>query len=318
MRVGVIGAGAMGENHVRVYASIPGYCTLSGIYDADMKRAQSIAGKYQTTAYGSLYELLDVVDAVSIAVPTPVHYEIGLACLAKGVHMLMEKPLASSLAEGRELIRRSSEAGIKLQVGHIELYNSTIKALCKILEGEEVIALDIHRMSPYELRWKHVNVVEDLMIHDIYILHYLLRSRTSAVQAMGYLEQNTIRHAAALLRMENGLMAQVTASYITEEKVRMVRIVTRSAFIQADLLDKKIIVTRSTHFSQPIANSNYMQQNMIEKFVLPIQEPLRMQLIDFLDSIASNTVPRVTGEDGLLAMEVTGQITDVILRTKGN
>lgn len=303
----------MGENHVRVYKALSSYCILSGIYDTDPKRAQTVADKYGTTAFESLDVLLEQVDAVSIAVPTPAHYTVGLACIAKGIHMLMEKPLAQTIVEGKELINRAAEAGVKLQVGHVELYNPVIKVLRQIMDQEEIVAVDIHRMSPFEARWQNVNVVDDLLIHDIYILHHLLQTRISGIQAVGHVDQGIVRHAVSLLRMENGVIAQVTASYITEEKVRTIRIVSKSAFIQADLLDKKIIVTRSTRFYQNALSTNYTQQNIVEKIVIPIQEPLWAQQIDFITCIESGSTPNVTGEDGLLAMEITRQITNSIL-----
>ncbi|OZB91052.1 Gfo/Idh/MocA family protein [Paenibacillus sp. XY044] len=316
MRVGVIGAGVMGENHVRVYTALSNYCELIGIYDADQKRAQHISAKFQTMAFESLEDLLDQVDAVSIAVPTFHHYQVGLACIAKGVHMLMEKPLAQNMKEGKDLIKRAAEAGVKLQVGHIELYNPVIRVLQQIIEQEDVVAVDIHRMSPFEARWQNVNVVDDLMIHDIYILHHLFHTRTDAVQAVGYADQGTIRHAAALIQMDNGLIVQVTASYITEEKIRTIRIVTKTAFIQADLLDKQVLITRSTRFYQSSLNMNYTQQNIVEKIAVPIQEPLWLQLLDFITCIKNGTQPNVPGEGGLLAMEITGEITKKILKAE--
>jgi predicted dehydrogenase len=314
VRVGVIGAGIMGENHVRVYAALANHCSLTGIYDTDLQRARHIAAKYHTAAFDSLPALLDQVDAVTIAAPTPAHYVIGLACIAKGIHMLIEKPLALTVAQGRELIAKSAAAGLKLQVGHIELYNPVIQVLRQIIEQEEVVAVDIHRMSPFEARWQQVNVVDDLMIHDIYILHDLLQASIGNVHAVGHADRGVIRHAAALVQLDNGISAQVTASFITEERIRTIRIVTKRAFVQADLLDKKVIVTRSTRFFQTALHTNYAQQNIVEKIAVPSQEPLWAQLQDFLACIKRGTPPRVPGQDGIHAMEVTNRITKLILQ----
>ncbi|MED4207557.1 Gfo/Idh/MocA family oxidoreductase [Neobacillus mesonae] len=316
MRVGVIGAGAMGENHVRVYSSMTEHCHLVGVFDTDFSKSGEIAKAYKTKSFPTLEDLLKEVDAVTIAVPTEAHYQIGMKCIAHKVHMLIEKPITSTVAQANKLIKEARNAGIKVQVGHIELYNPAVNVLKNVLSKEDVIAVDIHRLSPYEPRWKKVDVVNDLMIHDIYILHYLFGGEIKKFHSLGYLEDDTIRHAMVLLRLSNGINAQLTASYITEEKVRTIKVVTKEAYIQADLLDKKIVVSRSTNFFMQKLDSNYLQQNIVEKIVVPFYEPLKIQLTDFIHCIKHDLEPNVTGEDGAVSIEVVNKISESILRSE--
>jgi predicted dehydrogenase len=312
MRVGVIGTGAMGENHVRVYSSIPDHCQLIGVYDSNETRAKEVAARYQIKNFNKVEDLLQCVDAVSIAVPTEFHYEIGLACIAHKVHMLMEKPIASSSDQARDLIEKAKETGIKLQVGHIELFNPTVRVLRNILANEEIIAVDVHRMSPFNMRNLNVDVVQDLMIHDLYILYELLNDKIDHFFALGRQFENTTKHAIVVSKFKSGIIAQLTASFKTEEKVRTIRIITNKAFIQANLLDRKIVISRSTNFFVSSGSTAYSQQNIIEKVSVPEQEPLKMQLIDFIDCIKTNREPTVTGEDGAIALSISNKISGFI------
>ncbi|MDQ0162498.1 Gfo/Idh/MocA family protein [Aeribacillus alveayuensis] len=312
MRVGVIGTGVMGENHVRVYSSLAHDCELIGVYDIDKNRANQVANQYKINSFANLDDLLQQVDAVSIAVPTIYHYEIGLRCIQNKVHILMEKPITSTVYQAKDLIKKANEAGVILQVGHIELYNPTIEVLKKIVENEEVISIDIHRMSPSLPRNKKIDVVQDLMIHDIYILYELLNDQIEHFYALGKIFENTTKHAMVISKFKSGVIAQLTSSFQTEEKIRTIRINTKKAFIQADLLDKKILITRSTNFYFDHLKAKYSQQNIIEKIVIPEKEPLKLQLLDFITCTKNKTTPTVTGEDGLTALCMTNQIIQFI------
>ena len=312
MRVGVIGTGIMGENHVRVYSSLAEQCQLIGIYDNNFDRAQEMAEKYNVQKFDQLNSLLAQVDAVSIAVPTKFHYQVGMQCINHHVHMLMEKPIASTVSEAKRLIRSSTEKGVKLQVGHIELYNPAIMELENVLAQEKVIAVDVHRMSPFEPRHLHEDVVNDLMIHDIYILYHLLKDEILKFYSMGQIMDDTVKHAIVIARFTRGAIAQLTASYKTEEKVRTIRVITEDAFIQADLLKKNILISRSTNFFMNPWFINYHQQNIVEKVFVPHHEPLKMELSDFLAYVKHDKKPKATGEDGLTALTVTNKISEYI------
>ncbi|SMO56474.1 Gfo/Idh/MocA family protein [Melghirimyces algeriensis] len=314
MKVGVVGAGVMGENHVRVYLSLSNECQLVGIYDNHFERAQNIADKYGTKYFNSLESLLDHVDAVSIAVPTELHYQVGMQCIDHHVDILMEKPITATVSEAEQLIRHANKNRTILQVGHIELYNPTVAELKNILANEEMLAVDVHRMSPFDARNLHVDVVNDLMIHDIYILDYLTNHRIQNFYGMGQLFDDTIKHAIVVARYTNGIIAQLTASFKTEEKVRTLRVITKNAFIQADLLENKILISRSTNFFKNKWQINYSQKNIVEKVFVPWHEPLKKQLSDFITSVKTKEPPKVTGVDGLNALEVTNRIHEYMKR----
>ncbi|NEW04430.1 Gfo/Idh/MocA family oxidoreductase [Paenibacillus sp. SYP-B3998] len=309
MKVGVIGTGKMGENHVRVCSSLNDLCELVGVFDTDFIRASAIATKHNTKAYSRLEDLLENVDAVSIVVPTPFHYQIGLSCIQHGVHMLMEKPFTAEVAEGLDLSVRAQQAGLTLQVGHIELYNPTIIELGKIIQHQEIIAIDIHRLSPYDPRNVNVDVINDLMIHDIYILHELLKDEMVRFYSVGRIFDRTVKHAMVLAEFSKGVVAHLSASFKTEEKIRTIKVVTPKAFIQADLIDKKIIISRSTNFNMEKISETYTQENIIEKVNVPSKEPLRMEWIDFLDCIQKKRLPKVSGLDGVRALKIVNEIS---------
>lgn len=312
LKVGVIGTGVMGENHVRVYSNLTNQCQLIGVYDQNIDRAHKIAEKYNTKSYKKLEDLLQKVDAVTIAVPTSFHYDVALLCIRHKVHMLIEKPITDNTKEGELLLSKAHKAGVIIQVGHIELFNPTIQVLKKILKNEDVIAIDIHRLSPMSNRILKENVVQDLMIHDLYILYELLDDEIQDFQAFGKTYEGFIRHAMMIAKFKKGVISQVTASFKTEDKVRTIRITTEKAFIQADLISRTILISRSTNYYLNHIGTNYKQQNVIERVMVPPKEPLNSQLSHFIKTIKKNATPKVTGEDGLKFLKITEQISNKI------
>ncbi|MFE0625078.1 Gfo/Idh/MocA family protein [Priestia aryabhattai] len=311
MKVGVIGTGSMGENHVRTYTSLSRYCQLIGIYDTNKNRGHEIADKYKLNLFDSLTELLQAVDIVSIAVPTEYHYEIGLACIQHKVHMLMEKPIASNSNQAKILIKKANEAGLKIQVGHIELYNPVISIIKNILADEKVIAIDIHRMNPYDPRVSKVDVVHDLMIHDMYILRELLNDEIMDFYAIGKTIDKTSKHALVIAKFTNGIIAQLTASFKSLEKIRTIRIFTEKSLIKGNFLDRKIeIIKLPIHYIKQ--GDDYLPERIIETIEIPYNEPLKMQLMDFIDCVKNDTTPRVTGEDGVKALIICNKISSFI------
>ncbi|MBT2217926.1 Gfo/Idh/MocA family oxidoreductase [Virgibacillus dakarensis] len=308
MKVGVIGTGNMGENHVRTYLSLHDHCQLVGIYDSDEKKGQQIAKKYKVKQFQSMPDLLQSVDAVSIAVPTEFHYDIGLTCIRHKVHMLMEKPITSTAVQAEDLHHKAAAAGIKLQIGHIELFNPFIRYLIKELKKESIIGIDFLRMNPYDERIKNVDVVKDLMIHDLYILPELLDDEIVEFYALGNIMENTPKHAAVITRSSQGVTAQLTASFKAKRKIRTMQILTEDAFIEADILNNKIrrTYTMIEHTSHaPITVTENIQ---IDSSI----QPLEIQLLDFLNCIMSDTEPSVTGEDGAKVLTITNEISKTI------
>ncbi|MBP1968456.1 virulence factor [Virgibacillus natechei] len=312
MKVGVIGVGNMGENHVRTYLSMQDQCQLVGLYDNDEKKSNQIAKKYNVKPFQSIDSLLQSVDAVSIAVPTEFHYDIGLSCIQHNVHMLMEKPITTTVVQAEDLIQKANEVDIKIQVGHIELFNPLIQFLTKIVENETIIGILFHRMSPPGERVKNVNVVNDLMIHDLYILNQLLPGNVVEFYALGNVVENIPKHAAAIIRYSEGVTAQLTASFKSMKKVRIIQILTEEAFLEADILNREIKITRSIIEDTSKVPVPITQTIQIDDSI----QPLRIQLLDFINCITCDTEPFVSGEDGKKALIITNKITESIINHK--
>ncbi|WP_421536082.1 Gfo/Idh/MocA family protein [Priestia sp. D3YE.R1] len=311
MKVGVIGTGSMGEKHVRTYIALSDYCNLTGIYDNDKARTKEIADKYEVTPFESITELLQVVDIVSIAVPTEYHYEIGLLCIQHKVHMLIEKPITHTVNQAKELIQNAKEKGLKIQVGHIELYNPLINILKHMLINEKVIAFDVHRMSSDDQRLKKVDVVQDLMIHDIYILKELLNSEISSLHAVGQMINNTPKHASAIIKFMGGTVAHLTASFKSVEKIRTIRVFTDKSIISVNLLNGKIERIKTPSYYKSVKKDD-TDIKIVETIEVPYSDPLKLQLIDFINSVKNDTPLTVKGEDGVNALAICNRISSCI------
>ncbi|WP_186576734.1 Gfo/Idh/MocA family protein [Aquibacillus kalidii] len=300
MKVGVIGTGKMGENHVRTYLNMMEHCQLVGVFDNNEEKSRQISEKYKVKQFHSLISLLQSVDAVSIAVPTEFHYDIALLCIKHKVNMLIEKPITDTIPQAQELIRKASAGEVKLQVGHIELFNPLIKALTKELENEKIIGIDFQRMSPYSERIKNVDVVKDLMIHDLYILQEILKD-DSLIEfyTLGKMIENTPKHALVIARSSEGVIAKFTASFKSKRKVRTIQVLTENAIFEVDILNNELNITRD-NMTQSIKVNSYVQ-------------PLEIQLTDFINCINSDRTPSVTGEDGMEALRITNLISEAIM-----
>lgn len=308
MKVGVIGTGKMGENHVRTYLSLQDDCSLIGIYDNDRNRSLEIANKYNVKSFPTIDELLENVDAASIAVPTAFHYDVGLACIRKKTHMLMEKPITNTVSEAEDLIEKASIAGVKLQVGHIELFNPLIHILKKELEDECVIGISFLRLNPYDHRIKDVDVVKDLMIHDLYILAELLQDDFAEFYALGNVIDDTTKHATVIIQSSQGVIAELVASFKSKRRMRVIQILTEDKFIKADLLNNTIETTQtevleSNEMPIPVTNTIQLNHRL---------QPLSIQLSSFINCIKLDKPPFVSGEQGKKALEITSKISDAI------
>lgn len=317
MKVGVIGTGKMGENHLKNYIEISDQCEVVGIYDVNERRASELASKYNVKYFKELEELLRNVEAVSIAVPTKYHYEVAMVCLNHGVHILLEKPMANKVIEAKRILKRAGSTGVKVQVGHIELYNPLIHLLKERLKDEKIIAIDIHRMQPYDMRMKNVDVVFDLMIHDIYIVKELLGSEITHFNTIGKMAEQMPKHAIVSMLFENGTVAQMTASYNSQEKIRSIRIFTEKAIFKVDLLKNKIDVNRTTHFSVQNGELTFPQK-LLETIEVPHFNPLKSQLQDFIHCLQTDRTPFVTGEDGMNVLKICTRISNDIKQWSSN
>ncbi|KAB7514662.1 gfo/Idh/MocA family oxidoreductase [Halosegnis rubeus] len=306
-RIGVIGVGSMGNHHVRVYDELGGV-ELVGVADADDEQAAEIAREYDTRAL-EIPDLVEAVDAVSIAVPTPYHYETAITCLEEGVHVLIEKPIAATKSEGETLIDTAGKNGVHIQVGHIERFNPAVTTLEKILEREDIVAIDAERLGPPPQRAVHDNAIFDLMIHDADIVLSLLNDEPVSVQSAGTRDN---KYATATLQFESGVVATLTASRLTQRKVRKLQITTKNNFIELDYLDQTIDIYRRSapEFVQRDSGMQYRHESVIERPQIDNVEPLKAELREFVESIRTDTTPRVSGHDGLRAFELVTEIDE--------
>lgn len=312
---GVIGTGNMGANHVRVLKSLINRCELIGVYDADVQRCRQVAERFQTKAYGDMDALLDDSDAAVIAVPTEYHYETAKKALDKGVHILIEKPIAKNTEQGKALVRLAEKKDLVLQVGHVERYNPAIQLLPEILADRKVIALEFKRMSPYNPRISDTDVVLDLMIHDIDVLSFLLPKEILKIEAMGVSPKSAgyTDYAVAHLLLEGGIVSTLFASRTTEQKIRTLSVTAEDAYIELDYIERKITISRATQVGFGFGkSSSYRQESVIEKVLVPNVEPLAAELDDFLSSVLHHQKPSVSGEDGLRALITANRIQQKI------
>ncbi|WP_224338471.1 Gfo/Idh/MocA family protein [Haloprofundus halobius] len=312
-KVGVIGVGHMGQNHVRVYSEMPSV-DLVGVFDADEEQAESIATEYDTTAY-SMESLLDTVDMVSIAVPTRFHASIARDCIDAGVDLLVEKPFVDDLEVGRELVRRADEAGVTLQVGHIERFNPAITALDDVVADLDIIAVEAHRLGPPINRDLGDSVVMDLMIHDVDIVLSLVDAEVESVSAIG---TRDTQYADAQIRFDDGTVVSLTASRLTQRKVRTLSVTADECRVDVDYISQSVDIHRNSlpEYIKQNGELRYRHESIVEQPMVEKNEPLRDELTAFVQASTENTTPRVTGEDALRAIEVTRKIDELASKSE--
>lgn len=315
LRVGVIGVGRMGERHCRVYANMPSV-ELVGISDMGIERGRAVAETYETHFFESYHDLLARVDAVTIATPTDTHFAVAADCLSAGVHILIEKPLAGTLTEARKLAKLAEESDLIVQVGHIERFNPAFLELESILQDMDVVGLAAHRLSPFDTSGTDADVIYDLMIHDIDIALALLPQGLAHIQATGRAARTTaVDYAIATLSFGDGPIASLTASRITEQKVRLLEVTTLGAYITADLLNKSIRVYRRAvpeFVSGEQRPLRYRQENLVEWIQIPTAEPLHLELQDFVRCARDGVRPKVSATEALHALTVASSISERI------
>lgn len=311
IKVGVVGVGSMGKNHVRAYSALKHICELVGVYDSDQEIAWEVARSYGIKAFPSCEALLKEVDAVNIATPTTTHYGIGMKAIELSRHILVEKPVTGLIEEAQALIKSARKKNLIFQVGHIERFNPAIQNLPALLKDQEIIALDVQRLGPYDPRISDTDVIQDLMIHDIDVVNSLIPSSIRGIQAAGrrVVSEKHIDYAVANLLMENGVIATLTASRVSNKKVRKMSITTLSSFIELDYLQRKIVVTSRGQFVP--GSPGYQQEQELEE-VYDSEEPLKLQLIHFIQCIENHHKPLISGVDGLEALKVTKVIQNQI------
>ncbi len=319
VRVGVIGTGIMGERHCRVYAGMP-EVELVGIHDLARDRALPIARRHDTRFFSLLDDLLAQVDAVSIATPTPTHAASAFAALERGVHVLVEKPLADTLEQGEAIRDLAQRSGCIVQVGHIERFNPTYAELNNVLSDMRPLAITMRRLSPFSTSAVDVDVVCDLMIHDLDLALDLGGSWPTEIHAVGrQINGHGADHVVATMSFENGPLATLVASRVTEQKVRDIAVVASNAYVEADLLAKSIAIHHRTipEYLQGQATVKYRQESLVERIVVPATEPLLMELRHFVNAVRTGTAPLVGPRQGLDALRLAIEIKQQVDRQLG-
>ena len=297
--MGVAGVGAIGRNHARVLASLPGV-KLAGIYDVDAARAAELAAEHGTRAANSLAELASWTDAITVATPTVYHYETGKTLLEAGKHVLIEKPITDNTEQALELAALAKAKSLVLQVGHIERFNPVMSLLEERLTSPRFI--EAHRLSPFPNRSIDIGVVLDLMIHDIEIVLNLVRSPIESIDAVGVAVLTRREDIAnARLRFENGCVANLTASRISPERLRKLRVFQSDAYLSLDY--------------QAQEGKIYRREGMAivcEDVIVEKDEPLKLELAAFAECARHGLRPRVGGREAAAALDLAMRITKLI------
>lgn len=316
LRIGVIGVGNMGQHHTRVLSLLKDI-ELVGVSDINVERGIDVASKYRVRFFEDYRDLLAHVDAVCVAVPTRLHHAVGMCCLQAGVHVLIEKPIAASIAEAESLVNAAAEAHRILQVGHIERFNPAFQELGKVLKTEELLALEAHRMSPYSDRANDVSVVLDLMIHDIDLLLELADSHVVKLTASGSRASDSgyLDYVTATLNFANGIVATLTASKVTHRKLRSIVAHCKNSLTEADFLNNEILIHRQTtaNYVTDYGQVLYRQDGLIEKVYTSNIEPLHAELEHFINCVRGGNQPSVGGEQALKALRLASSIEQMAL-----
>jgi predicted dehydrogenase len=317
IRVGVIGVGNMGQHHTRVLGLLKDV-ELVGISDVNVERGIDTAAKYRVKFFENYLDLLPYVDAICLAVPTRLHYKVGMDCLQAGIHTLIEKPIAATISEAESLVNAAAEHNCILQVGHIERFNPAFQELSKVLKTEEILALDAHRMSPYSQRANDVSVVLDLMIHDIDLLLELAAAPVVKLTASGNRassDSHYLDYVTATLGFSNGIVATLTASKVTHCKIRRLAAHCKNSLTEADFLNNEILIHRQTTANYVTDHGQvlYRQDGLIEKVHTSNIEPLHAELEHFVHCVRGGDQPSVGGEQALKALRLASLIEQMAL-----
>jgi len=306
LKIAVIGVGYLGKFHAQKYAQLP-EAELVAVCDSSAEVAQAIADEHGVEFYTDYHQLVDKVDAVSIVVPTQKHYEVARVFLENGVHVLLEKPITSTVEQAHELVNIANQNKLVFQIGHLERFNPAVMALDDVLKEAQFI--ESHRIAPFNPRGADVNVVLDLMIHDIDIILDFVRSPVKSIQTNGVpVLSNDIDVANARIQFENGCVANVTASRVSMKSERKMRIFQPDAYITIDFQDKKLGVHRKGEGEMfpGIAEIDSLEREFEQG------DALLAESVAFLKSINEKTCPVVSGEDGTRALETAAEITRLL------
>ena len=302
LRVGVVGVGHVGQHHARIMASLSDV-DLVAVVDVNKDRAIAVAETTGALAETDIDALVGRVDAVNIAVPTDAHMEVALPFLERGISVLVEKPISCSIIEADALIAAAHASGAVLAVGHTERYNPAVITARTLVDSPRFI--EVHRLSSFSSRSLDIDVVFDVMIHDLDVLLTVVQSEVTSIEAVGVsVLSERVDIANARLRFASGCIANITASRISREQIRKVRFFQAGAYLSIDYAAQEVDAWRLVKSGQAPPSIEGGQMN-IEK-----EEPLRLELLDFVSAVRHHRAPEVTGEDGRRALALAQRITD--------
>lgn len=303
IRVAVVGAGEFGKNHVRVYKEMDSV-QLVGVVDCEVERAEKLAKEFSIRAFLSVEELGGVVDAATVAVPTVAHARVGCQLMEKGIDVLVEKPMASSLEEADELLAAAEKHSRILQVGHVERFNPAVRAVEPVVKRP--LFFEVHRLGVFTPRSLDVDVIFDLMIHDLDILLALVKEPVNEVKAVGIpVLTDKVDIAHARLEFAGGAVANVTASRVSTERVRKMRFFQEHEYISLDY-------TRRDTLRVGVKRPGTQPEFSFEKLEAPSEEPLRAELEAFAEAVRTRKPPRTDGKAGRAALELAVRVMESI------
>jgi predicted dehydrogenase len=304
IRVGVVGVGHLGSIHAKVYSRLDNV-KLVGVCDCNLERAIEIGKKFRTGSYSDYEDLFGKIDAASIVVPTSLHYNVAKEFLKQGIHVLIEKPITKTLSEADELIEIAREKGLILQVGHIERFNSAVLATEPHLKTPKFI--ECQRLGPFHKRVQDVGVVLDLMIHDIDIVLGLIKKDVVGIEAVGLSTISDYEDVANVrLTFEDGIIADITASRVTKDVVRKMRIFQEDSYLSIDYVNQDVTLFRKKG-----------DRISTEKIRIKKKQPLKKELKSFIECVRTGKRPVVSGIEGRRALAVALEIVKKITPSKG-
>jgi len=298
IRAGIVGVGSIGKNHARIYSELPGV-KFAAVLDTNREAAEAISREHGVPVATTLSEFASMVDAATVSTPTPDHHEIGKFLLHEGKHLLIEKPITETPEQALELVKLAKDRGVVLQVGHVERFNPVLSALEQRLTKPRFI--EAHRLSPYPFRSVEIGVVLDLMIHDLEIILHLVRSPVKSIDAVGIPVLSKGEDIAnARIRFESGCVANVTASRISPEKMRKIRVFQQDAYLSLDYQNQSGEMFR-------------LVNGMITREAVEIEkdEPLKCELLSFVECSRKGIQPVVSGSQAAAALELAIEITGI-------
>ena len=319
LNAAVIGIGSMGKNHARIYADLPDV-NLVAVADSNEEASKNISEKYTCKPYTDYKEMIqnEKLDVVSIAVPTKLHKQVALDVIEKGINVLIEKPIASSVEEGKKIIEFASKKKVKLMAGHIERFNPAVIELKKRLDNNElgkIFKIDVNRVGPFPGRIRDVGVVIDLAVHDLDIIRYLTNSEVEKIHAETEKKIHTDHEdlLSAILKLKNGVICNLNVNWLTPTKIRKLYITGEKGMFVINYLTQELYFYENAEINNSADYTDIMMgvsEGKMMKFNVEKKEPLKVEIEHFISCIKNHKEPIITGEDSIKALELANKLIE--------